>query len=106
MGIEECHQTRKLENQCIQKWGSFAVSHIISEGQFNEETGTIEVRSSGEGLSRTETAKTPITTDLRRVYQLKQGEEQDKYLHFIFDMATTTSPMQNHLEARLYKVFT
>jgi hypothetical protein len=78
----------------------------VSEGQFNEETGTLEVRSSGEGLSRTKTAKTPFTTELRRVYQLKQGEEQDKYLHFIFDMATTTSPMQNHLEARLYKVST
>lgn len=89
----------------------------VSEGEFNNHTCTIEVRSSGDGLTRTKTAKTPHTTELRRMYQLRsvesstgspQGSTIDdcapKYLHFVFDMATTTSPMQNHLEARLYKV--
>ncbi len=77
----------------------------VSEGEYRGDNKTIEVHCSGDGFTRTKSAKAPYTIASRRVYTI-EGEScsSDYCLHFIFDMATTSSPLQNHLEARLYKV--
>ncbi len=88
---------------------AFGVSEI-SHGTYHDLT--ITVHSEEGSLTRTNTAKTPYTTALRRHYEIQLDEGEDfnamsgkRFIHFIFDMATTESPnLENHLEAKLYKV--
>ena len=91
------HQRGKIE---------FCVTHPfglteVSQGNYLEMA--IEVTSRNEGLTRSNSAKTPFVTEIRRFYELKKTSEGSACLEFLLEMATTVSPMQNHLVARLYK---
>ena len=118
VGFIRCHpvdeNSGKIEICVVHPFG---VSEL-SEGEYHDMT--IEVRSTEEkGLNRVDTAKSPSTTALRRLYEVKMttdeetsvGKESESKegnvpsLIFHMDMATTSCPeIQNHLLATLYKV--
>jgi hypothetical protein len=77
----------------------------VSEGNVlidGEDTVKLEVTAKHEGFARSGNAKPPFVTELRRFYELHSG--QPEFIDFIFEMATTTSPMQTHLVARYHRV--
>ena len=85
----------------------FVISHPfglseVSEGNYTNDN--IDVYCRNEGLTRTQSATSPFVTEVRRVYELKRSDNGAHFIDFLFEMATTHSPMQSHLVARLYKV--
>ena len=72
-------------------------------GSGHDSVVRLEVIGKPENFARTSTAKAPFLTELRRYYELKTVNDEE-YLEFMCEMATTTSAMQTHLVAKLKKV--
>jgi hypothetical protein len=96
-------QSSRLDSGKIE----FVLSHPFGLSELSEGNyfgNTIEVTCRNDGLNRVKTATAPFVTETRRVYDLKQEEDGDFSLNFLFEMGTSITPMQSHLVAKLKKV--
>ena len=81
-----------------------ALSSVTEISQGNYSDDSIEVCCRNEGLCHGDFSAQPRILEIRRVFELKRTHEGKEFLEILVEKATTETPMQSYLVARLFQI--